>query len=152
MPLYTINYVLFMIGTFCCTLLVRHYSAYIRFIMDNMYKHNTEELEKAKTKALELGYCPESREILSKGLSEAEERLKEIDTFIIRAQDKQKTFLILNIIVLVLNIFSYFYHENILIFILMFSVNIVLMIFYVLCLGIVIGFVNTDKALLKYLK
>lgn len=152
MPLYTINYVLFMMSTFCCTLLVRHYSAYIYFIMDNMYKHNTKELEKAKTKALELGYCPESREILSKGLSEAEERLKEIDIFISRAQDKQKTFLMLNIIVLVLNIFSYFYHESILIFILMFSVNIVLMIFYVLCLGIVIGFVDSDKAILKYLK
>jgi len=120
--------------------------------MDKMYKRNTKELEKAKTKALELGYCPESREILSKGLSEAEERLKEIDTFISKAQDKQKTFLMLNIIVLVLNIFSYFYHESILIFILMFSLNIVLMIFYVLCLGIVIGFVDSDKAILKYLK
>lgn len=142
----------FMMGTFCCTLLVKHYSAYIRLTMDNMYKHNTAELEKAKTKALELGYCSESREILSKGLSEAEERIKEIDTFINKAQDKQKTFLMLNIIVFVLNIFSYFYHESILIFILMFSLNIVLMIFYVLCLGVVIGFVNTDKALLKYLK
>ena len=152
MKLYTINYVLFMMGTLSCTLLVRHYSVYIRFIMDNMYKHNTKELEKAKTKALELGICPESREILSKGLSEAEERLKEIDTFINKAQDKQKTFLMLNIIVFVLNIFSYFYHESILIFVLMFSLNIVLMIFYVLCLGVVIGFVNTDKALLKYLK
>ena len=152
MQLYTINYVLFMMSTFCCTLLVRHYSTYIRFVMDNMYKHNTEELEKAKTKALELGYCPESREILSKEISEAEERLKEIDAFFNRAQDKQKTFLMLNIIVLVLNIFSYFYHESILIFILMFSVNIVLMIFYVLCLGIVIGFVNPDKTIIKYLK
>lgn len=152
MELYTINYVLFMMGTLCCTFLVRHYSAYIRFIMDNMYKHNTEELEKAKKKALELGICPESREILSKGLSEAEERLKEIDTFINRAQDKQKTFLMLNIIVFVLNIFSYLYKESILVFISMFSVNIVLMIFYALCLGVVIGFVNQDKAILKYLK
>ena len=152
MQLYTINYVLFMMSSFCCTLLVRHYSAYIRFIMDNMYKHNTEELEKAKTKALELGYCPGSREILSKEISEAEERLKEIDAFFNRAQDKQKTFLMLNIIVLVLNIFSYFYHESILIFILMFSVNVILMIFYVLCLGIVIGFVNPDKTIIKYLK
>lgn len=141
-----------MMSSFCCTLLVRHYSAYIRFIMDNMYKHNTEELEKAKTKALELGYCPGSREILSKEISEAEERLKEIDAFFNRAQDKQKTFLMLNIIVLVLNIFSYFYHESILIFILMFSVNVILMIFYVLCLGIVIGFVNPDKTIIKYLK